>query len=66
MEFKTYWGNIPGKRKDEFARACRCSKGHLRNIAGGFRKASPKLAYFIERASNGVVRKETLCPDFQW
>ncbi|WP_165655741.1 YdaS family helix-turn-helix protein [Sutterella wadsworthensis] len=66
MQFKDYWDQMPSAKKAEFAKACRCSKGHLRNVAKGYRKASAALSYLIEKASMGLVPKETLRPDFVW
>lgn len=66
MKLKEYWDQIPAKKKKEFAKACNCTVGHMRNVANGYKRVSTTLAYRIDKATNSVVSKETLRPDFQW
>lgn len=66
MEFKMFFLSLPVKGRVRMAKQCGVSVGHLRNIAYSFRKASPLLAVKIEKASNGMVKKETLLPDVKW
>ena len=66
MQFKEYWDQIPGKKKQEFAKSCGYCVGHLRNVANGQKAMTPTLAYRIDKATNGVVAKEKMCPEFKW
>ena len=66
MKLKEYWDQIPAKKKKEFAQACNCTVGHMRNVANGYKRVSTTLAYRIDKVTNSVVSKETLRPDFQW
>lgn len=47
--------------RNEFARRCETSIGHLRNIAYG-KKCAPELAALIELATSGAVRRWHLRP----
>lgn len=66
MVFKEFWNALARDKREAFAKRCGVSKGHLNNIAGGSRQASPWLAYKIEQESNGMVTKESVRPDAKW
>lgn len=66
MDFKTYLFGLPVAAREQFAKRCKTTYGHLRNIAYGFKPCSAELAMEIERESVRVIRCESLCPDADW
>lgn len=66
MLLKPYLFSLPMDHRIAFARRCRTSYGHLRNVAYGQKPCAPELAIRVERESGRAVRCETLCPDVDW
>lgn len=63
MDLKKYLAEIGAREEALLASACKVTKGHLRNIASGFRAASPSLAAALESASCGFVTRQDLRPN---
>lgn len=65
MSLKTYLAGLDAEARDKFAARCRTSRGHLQNVAYGYRTASPDLAVAVEFESGGTVLAEsTLAGDW--
>jgi DNA-binding transcriptional regulator YdaS (Cro superfamily) len=48
--------------RENFARQCGTSLGHLRNVAYGYRPCAAELAVCIEQVTDGAVTRQELCP----
>lgn len=66
MDFKAFFLAIPRPERPAFAQKCGVSVGQLHNIAYGVRACALELAIEIEKASEGKVSAETLCPTVDW
>jgi DNA-binding transcriptional regulator YdaS (Cro superfamily) len=66
MDLKTYLADLSGEQREALAERCDTSTGHLKNISYGDRRCSPTLALAIERESQGSVKREEVCPEFDW
>lgn len=66
MDLKTYLESLPVSERDEFAKRCGSTAGHLRNVSYGYRSCAESLAIAVERESSGQVRCEDLRPDVDW
>lgn len=66
MKFKAYWLGLPVLEREAFAKKCKTSVGHLRNIAYGDKPCGESLAISIERESQRSVACEDLRPDVDW
>ena len=66
MKLKTYISNVAAYLRDPFAIECGTSKGHLLNVAYGYRACAPELAVAIERATSGAVTRQELRPNDFW
>jgi len=64
MSFKRDWQGLKAEEKRAFARAADTTVGYLSLIAGGHRKAGPKLAERLVAASGNVLQLEDLRPDW--
>ncbi|RYH29606.1 MAG: hypothetical protein EON54_22410 [Alcaligenaceae bacterium] len=60
MALKNYLSRLDPAARHAFALRCGASKGHLLNVASGYRTASPDLAVAIERESVGEVAAEAV------
>jgi DNA-binding transcriptional regulator YdaS (Cro superfamily) len=65
-DLRTFYFALSADARDVFASACRTTRGHMQNVAYGYKKAAPSLAVAIERESAGVVRCESLRSDVDW
>lgn len=63
MDFKSFFFGMQPAARDDFAKKCETTVGHLQNVAYGFRNASPELAVLIERTSKKQVLRVDLFPD---
>lgn len=63
MRLKKYFFDMDSAGRDSLASSCGTTRGHLQNVAYGYRDASPNLAVCIERATNGAVSRRDLRPD---
>jgi DNA-binding transcriptional regulator YdaS (Cro superfamily) len=66
MDLKTYLETLTMKEREDFAKRCKSTAGHLRNVSYGYRSCAESLAISIEKESGGKVRCETLRPDVDW
>ncbi len=66
MDFKTFLHSIPRPERGDFAKKCGVSVGQIHNIAYGCRQCSAEIAIAIEKATEGKVRCEDLCPSIDW
>jgi DNA-binding transcriptional regulator YdaS (Cro superfamily) len=63
MDLKTYFFSLDAEGRDAFASKCGTTRGHMQNVAYGYREPSTELAVAIERESVGSVRRQDLFPD---
>lgn len=62
MELKTYFSALTVAEREEFAANCKSTRGHLQNVAYGYRVASAELAVAIEQRSHGKVTRREMFP----
>lgn len=62
MDLKTYFSTLDAEAREGFAKSCETTVGHIRNVIGGSRTASPALCVAIERESQGQVTRRDLKP----
>ena len=65
MSFKTYFMSLTPEQREDFADSCETSRGHLQNVAYGYRTCSPELAVAIERESKKAVSRTALISNWQ-
>lgn len=63
MNLKDHLASLDPVKEANLAAASGATVGHLRNVASGFRAASPILASAIELATAGAVTRRDLRPD---
>lgn len=66
MSFKTFFSSLTKEQREEFARGCETSIGHLLNIMYGTKAFTPSYAVVVERQSQGAVSVEDMCPGVKW
>ncbi len=65
MDLKTYLKSLADEQQREnFARRCGTSFGHLRNIGYGYKPCATDLAVRIERESRSAVTRRDLRSDW--
>jgi DNA-binding transcriptional regulator YdaS (Cro superfamily) len=62
MSLKLHLTSLSASEQEELAQSCRTTVGHLRNVAYGFRVASPALAMSLEDLTHGAVTRRDLRP----
>lgn len=62
MNLKDHLASLDHAKEANLAAASGATVGHMRNVASGFRAASPVLASAIERATDGAVTRRDLRP----
>lgn len=62
MDLRTYFFGLDARGREAFASKCGTTRGHMQNIAYGYREPSTELAVAIERESSGAVRRQDLFP----
>lgn len=60
---KTFLTPMTTDERDEFAKKCETTRGHLQNVMYGLKSCATDLAVHIDRESNGAVRRWELRPD---
>lgn len=60
---RLWMAKTPSDVRETVAKAAGTSVGHLRQLAGGHRKASPELAERLQEASGGELTIAGLRPD---
>ena len=63
MELKTYLAAMSTDAREDFSKRCGTTRGHLQNVAYGYRPCSPAIASAIEKATAGEVTRKELRPD---
>lgn len=63
MELKNYLSSMSTDVRDEFAKRCGTTRGHLQNVSYGYRACATDLAVLIERESALAVRRWDLRPE---
>lgn len=66
MDLKAYLETLSMIERDDFAKRCGSTAGHLRNVSYGYRTCAESLAISIERESGRKVRCESLRSDVDW
>lgn len=64
--FTEYWQSLTSAQKLELAASCGTTKGHLQNVAYGFKSLADGLCVAVEAHSRGQLRCETLRDDISW
>lgn len=60
MELIDYLKPMSQAQRDDFAKECGSSAGHLNNVAYGYKPCGIALAVAIEQHSGGIVTRKTL------
>lgn len=63
MDLKTYLSPLGAEAREDFARRCETTKGHLQNVMYGMRPCATDLAVAIERETEQQVRRWDLRPE---
>jgi len=66
MEFTAYFKSLTVPERDDLARKVNSSRGHLQNIAYGYKPCSTELAAALEFESKGKAYCEDLCANETW
>jgi DNA-binding transcriptional regulator YdaS (Cro superfamily) len=66
VDLKTFLEPMSQAERENFAKRCGSTAGHLRNVSYGYRSCAESLAISIERESQRLVRCESLRPDVDW
>ena len=66
MDLKTYISALNGQQLQDFSVRCNTTPGHMKQVAGGFRRAGEALAINIERESGRTILCEDMRPDVDW
>ena len=61
--FERYYERLSADGKRDYAAAAGTTPAYLSHLATGKRKASPKLAQRLHRASHGIVSLASIRPD---
>lgn len=65
MHLKIHLSNLDVPARNSLAEQCGTSRGHIQNIAYGYRTCAPALAVSIEKATKGLVTRQELLPE-EW
>jgi len=63
MELKTYLLGLERSKREDFAKRCKTTMGHMHNVMHGYRPCSPELAALIDSNSKGIVGRHELRPN---
>lgn len=63
MDLRTYFFNLTNEDREVFAGKCGTTRGHLQNVAYGYKKPAPILAVAIERESERQVTRQEMLPE---
>lgn len=63
MDLKSFLSPLSAVQREEFARKCQTTKGHLQNVMYG-KSCATDLAVHIERESNSLVTRKELREDW--
>ena len=66
MDLKTHLSNIHADEREVLANRCGTTRGHLQNVAYGYRTCAPELCLALERETRGAVTRQELRPDDFW
>jgi len=64
MDLKTFTSPMSPEKRDEFARKCFTTRGHLQNVMYGLKSCGTDLAVHIERESGKKVTRQELRKDW--
>lgn len=64
--FKPFFSPLTKEQREDFARRCEISLGHLLNVMYGTKALAPGYAVVVERESKGAVLVESECPHENW
>ena len=64
MDMKEFLKSIKREEREQLANAVGSSVAYFHQIAGGHRKPSARLCVLLEKHSNGLLKKESLRPDY--
>lgn len=65
MDLKTFVASLPVEEREQFAKDCETTIGHLRNVMYGLKSCATDLAVRIEMRSGGKVTRPELRPDWR-
>jgi len=66
MSLIPFLNGLPKPAREQFAKDCDASLGHIFNCAYGMKPFNPELAALIEKNSKCVATAEQLCPSVRW
>lgn len=66
MDLKTYLTPLDAAAREQFAKRCESTRGHLQNVMYGARPCATDLAVAIERESEQALRRWDLRPNDWW
>lgn len=64
--FTEFWQGLSSAQKLELAASCGTTKGHLQNVAYGFKSLADGLCVAIEAVSRGQLHCESMRTDIAW
>lgn len=64
MSLRTYITGLDQQEREDFAKRCETSLGHLRNVMYGVKTCATDLAVSIERESRRAVTRQQLREDW--
>lgn len=65
-KLREYVLSLDKQRREEYARRCKTTLGHLNQIMYGNRQCHPVLAIELDKQSGGQVTFVDLCPNADW
>lgn len=63
MDLKTYLTPMDAEAREELARKCGTTRGHLQNVMYGQRPCAAELAVAVEQQTDGAVTRKDLRPN---
>lgn len=63
MKLRPYFAALTLIERNAFSARVGSTRGHLQNVAYGYRPCGPILANAIEKDTGGVVSRREMCPD---
>lgn len=64
MDLKSFISPMPIEKREEFARRCLTTRGHIQNVMYGMKPCGTAMAVLIERESGYAVTRQELRADW--
>lgn len=65
MELKQHLSSLPRADREQLAKSCNTTVGHLQNVAYGYRAPSVELCVLLEQQTQGVIKRQELVENWQ-